>query len=78
MDKNRTAGSTKEIAGAAKEAVGKVIGDAKLQSADKSETAVGNIQSRRRRQRRGAGRAKDAVRSVASAEAKPISQETGT
>jgi hypothetical protein len=29
MDKNRTAGSTKEIAGAAKEAVGKVIGDAK-------------------------------------------------
>jgi uncharacterized protein YjbJ (UPF0337 family) len=45
MDKNKIAGSTKEVTGAAKEAVGKVIGDAKLQSDGKTEKAVGKIQS---------------------------------
>ena len=45
MDKNRIAGSTKEVTGAAKEAVGKVIGDAKLQSDGKTEKAVGKIQN---------------------------------
>ena len=45
MDKNRIAGSTKEVTGAAKEAVGKVIGDAKLQSDGKAEKAVGKIQN---------------------------------
>ena len=45
MDKNRIAGSVKEITGAAKEAVGKVIGDAKLQSDGKAEKAVGKIQN---------------------------------
>jgi uncharacterized protein YjbJ (UPF0337 family) len=45
MDKNRIAGSMKEVTGAAKEAVGKVIGDAKLQSDGKSEKAVGKIQN---------------------------------
>ena len=45
MDKNRTAGSTKEVTGAAKEALGKVIGDAKLQSDGKTEKAVGEIQN---------------------------------
>jgi uncharacterized protein YjbJ (UPF0337 family) len=45
MDKNRIAGSTKQVTGAAKEAVGKVIGDAKLQSDGKTENAVGKIQS---------------------------------
>ena len=45
MDKNRIAGSTKELTGAAKEAVGKVIGDAKLQSDGKTEKAVGKIQN---------------------------------
>jgi uncharacterized protein YjbJ (UPF0337 family) len=44
MDKNRIAGSTKEVTGAAKEAVGRVIGDAKLQSDGKTEKAVGKIQ----------------------------------
>jgi uncharacterized protein YjbJ (UPF0337 family) len=45
MDKNRIAGSAKELTGAAKEAVGKVIGDAKLQSDGKAEKAVGKIQN---------------------------------
>ena len=45
MDKNRIAGSTKEVTGAAKEAIGKVIGDAKLQSDGKTEKAIGKIQN---------------------------------
>ena len=45
MDTNRIAGKTKEVTGAAKEAVGKVIGDAKLQSDGKTEKAVGKIQN---------------------------------
>jgi uncharacterized protein YjbJ (UPF0337 family) len=45
MDKNRIAGSVKEVTGAAKEAVGKVIGDAKLQSDGKAEKAIGKIQN---------------------------------
>ena len=39
MDKNRVAGSIKEIKGAGKEAIGKAIGDAKLQSDGKSDQA---------------------------------------
>ncbi len=45
MDKNRVAGSIKEIKGAAKEAIGKAVGDAKLQSDGKTEKAVGKIQN---------------------------------
>ena len=45
MDKNNIAGSIKEIRGAAKEAVGKAIGDAKLQNDGKTEKAVGKIQN---------------------------------
>ena len=45
MDKNRIEGAIKEIKGAAKEAVGKVVGDAKLQSDGKAEKAVGKIQN---------------------------------
>jgi uncharacterized protein YjbJ (UPF0337 family) len=46
MDKNRVAGSIKEIkGGAAKEAVGKAVGDAKLQSDGKSDQAEGEIQN---------------------------------
>ena len=39
MDKDRVAGSIKEIKGAGKEAIGKAIGDAKLQSDGKSDQA---------------------------------------
>jgi uncharacterized protein YjbJ (UPF0337 family) len=45
MDKNRVAGSIKEIKGAAKEAVGKAIGDAKLQNDGRTDKAVGKIQN---------------------------------
>jgi uncharacterized protein YjbJ (UPF0337 family) len=45
MDKDRIVGSIKEIKGAAKEAVGKVVGDAKLESEGKAEKAVGKVQN---------------------------------
>ncbi len=45
MDKNRVAGSIKEVKGAAKEAVGKTIGDAKLESDGKADKAVGKVQN---------------------------------
>jgi uncharacterized protein YjbJ (UPF0337 family) len=45
MDKNRVAGSIKEIKGAAKTAVGTALGDAKLQSDGKSDQAEGKIQN---------------------------------
>ena len=45
MDKNRVAGSIKEIKGAGKEAIGKAIGDAKLQNEAKTNKAVGKIQN---------------------------------
>ena len=45
MDKDKIAGSVKQATGAAKETVGKVIGDAKLQSDGKAEKAVGKIQN---------------------------------
>ena len=45
MDKNRIEGSIKEIKGAAKETIGKVVGDAKLQSEGKADKAAGKIQN---------------------------------
>ncbi len=45
MDKNRIEGSIEEIKGAAKEAVGKVLGDAKLQSDGKADKALGKVQN---------------------------------
>jgi uncharacterized protein YjbJ (UPF0337 family) len=45
MDENRVAGSIKEVKGAAKEAIAKAIGDAKLQSDGKADKAVGKIQN---------------------------------
>jgi uncharacterized protein YjbJ (UPF0337 family) len=45
MDKNRVEGSIKEVKGATKEAVGKAIGDAKLQSDGKAEKTVGKVQN---------------------------------
>ena len=58
MDKNRIAGSVKEVTGAAKETVGKVIGDAKLQSDGKAQKAFGKIQN-------AVGGVNDAVRDAA-------------
>jgi len=45
MDKDRIAGSAKEIKGSIKEAVGKALGDAKLQSEGKADKAEGKVQN---------------------------------
>jgi uncharacterized protein YjbJ (UPF0337 family) len=45
MDKNRIIGSGKQIKGSIKEAVGKVIGDAKLQVDGKADRAEGKVQN---------------------------------
>ena len=45
MDKDRVAGSAKQIKGEVKQAVGKVIGDAKLESEGKADKVEGNIQN---------------------------------
>ena len=45
MDKDRIVGAAKEIKGSVKEAIGKVIGDAKLQSDGKAEQTEGKIQN---------------------------------
>ncbi len=55
MDKDRVIGSAKEAKGAVKEAVGKVVGDAKLQSDGKADRAEGAVQN-------AVGGVKDAVR----------------
>lgn len=43
MDKNRVAGSIKEIEGVAKEAIGNAVGHAKLRSDGETDKAVGTI-----------------------------------
>jgi uncharacterized protein YjbJ (UPF0337 family) len=45
MDNNRVAGSINEVKGAAKEANGKSVGDAKLRNEGKTDKAVGKIQT---------------------------------
>ncbi len=45
MDKNRIEGSAKQVAGAAKAAVGKAIGDSKLERDGKVDQAAGKIQN---------------------------------
>jgi uncharacterized protein YjbJ (UPF0337 family) len=45
MDKDRIVGAAKNIKGSVKEAVGKVVGDAKLQSEGKANQVAGKIQN---------------------------------
>ena len=45
MDKDRIAGSAKEIKGSIKEAAGKALGDAKLQSEGKADKVEGKVQN---------------------------------
>ena len=45
MDKDRIAGSAKKITGSIKEAVGKAVGDTKLQSEGEADQAEGKIQN---------------------------------
>lgn len=55
MDKDRIGGSVKEVKGAIKEGIGKVVGDAKLQADGKADKAAGKIQN-------AVGGVKDALR----------------
>ena len=45
MDKDRIAGSVKVVKGKVKEAVGKAIGDAKLQTEGQADKVAGTIQN---------------------------------
>ena len=55
MDRNRIIGSAKEAEGAAKVAIGKATGDAKLQAEGNADKAAGKAQN-------AIGGARDAVR----------------
>lgn len=45
IDKDRIAGSAKQVEGTIKEAAGKILGDAKLVSEGKAEKVEGKIQN---------------------------------
>jgi len=45
MDKDRVAGSAKQVKGTVKQAVGKVVGDAKLESEGESDKLEGKVQN---------------------------------
>ena len=45
MDKDRVLGSAKQMKGAAKQVVGKAIGDAKLESDGKADKIEGKVQN---------------------------------
>jgi uncharacterized protein YjbJ (UPF0337 family) len=45
MNKDRIAGSAKEIKGSVKETIGKVVGDAKLESDGKADKIEGKVQN---------------------------------
>ena len=45
MDKDRIVGSAKQVKGSIKEAVGKAVGDAKLQVDGKADQAEGKVQN---------------------------------
>lgn len=45
MDKDRVVGTAKKIKGAAKQMVGKAVGDAKLESEGKADKLEGKIQN---------------------------------
>ena len=55
MDRDRIAGAAKEIKGSVKEAVGKAVGDAKLQADGKADKIEGKVQN-------AVGSLKDAIR----------------
>ncbi len=55
MDKDRIDGVGKQVAGTVKEGVGKLTGDAKLQTEGKAEKLAGKVQN-------AVGGAKDSVR----------------
>jgi uncharacterized protein YjbJ (UPF0337 family) len=57
MDKDRIAGSTRQIKGSVKETIGKATGDAKLQADGRADKVEGKVQN-------AIGGVKDAMRDV--------------
>jgi len=45
MDKNRVVGSAKQVKGAVKQAVGKAVGDTKLETEGKADKIKGKVQN---------------------------------
>ena len=45
MDKDRIAGSAKQVKGSIKETIGKAVGDAKLESDGKADKIAGKVQN---------------------------------
>ena len=45
MDKNRVIGSAKQVKGAVKQAVGKAVGDTKLETEGKADKIKGKVQN---------------------------------
>jgi len=45
MDKDRVTGSAKQVKGAIKETIGKVVGDSKLEAEGKADKAEGKMQN---------------------------------
>jgi len=45
MDKDRVEGSAKQVKGAVKETIGKVVGDAKLEAEGKADKTEGKLQN---------------------------------
>ncbi|CAM5542546.1 MAG TPA: CsbD family protein [Mesorhizobium sp.] len=57
MDKNRIEGAAKEVKGTIKEAVGKLVGNEKLETEGKIDKAAGKVQGT-------VGKGKDAIRNA--------------
>lgn len=57
MDKDRVAGSAKVVKGKIKEAIGKAVGDAKLESEGNADKIAGKIQN-------AVGGLKDAIKGI--------------
>ncbi len=64
MDEDRIEGSAKHIKGTAKEALGKITGDAKLQGEGKADKAEGKVQNT-------VGGIKDSVRDAIDPDRRP-------
>lgn len=76
MDENRVAGSINEVRSAAKEAAGKSVGDARLQSGNEASQPVSRIQNYAG-SLNAAVRDAEAMKSAGLLVASPIKQDTG-
>jgi uncharacterized protein YjbJ (UPF0337 family) len=76
MDKNRVASSINEVKGAAEEAIGRSVGDAKLQSGGEADKPGGRIQNYAG-SLNAAVRDAEAMKSAGLLVASPIKRDTG-